>query len=249
MNIYSIAKQKLQAWLKLEAFYPSILSVVISPTYIVRRGLYNGVAIFAQRIQGDVLDFGCGSKPYEALFARAKSYIGIDIEVSGHNHKDSKVDIFYDGKLLPFPDNSFDSVVCFEVLEHVFNIDEVCAEISRVLKPNGLFLGTLPFVWEEHEVPYDFARYTSYGIKHIFSRNNFHVVDLLKSTTYVLTVGQLLITYIAQNISPRSRYLSWAFRILVIFPLNLVVLLANFILPKRYSLYCSNIMLCRSVKP
>ena len=57
-----------------------------------------GVANFAQRFEGDILDFGCGSKPNEALFTRAKSYVGIDIQVSGHVHKDSKVDYFTMGK-------------------------------------------------------------------------------------------------------------------------------------------------------
>ena len=79
--------------------------------------------------------------------------------------------------------------MCFEVIEHVFNIDEVLTEIFRVLKPNGLFLGTLPFVCEEHEIPYDFARYSSYGIRHILSKNNLPVLEFVKSTTNVLTVG------------------------------------------------------------
>ena len=83
------------------------------------------------------MDFGCGSKPYESLFVNAKKYIGIDVEVSGHNHKDSKVDVFYDGKTLPFADKSFDAVVCFEVLEHIFNPDEAITEIRRVLKGDG----------------------------------------------------------------------------------------------------------------
>jgi SAM-dependent methyltransferase len=250
INIFNFYSLKLKARLKAEEFSPTMLSVIISPIYIVRNGLYKGVANFAKKFHGDILDFGCGTKPYEALFTNANSYVGVDIEVSGHCHKDSKVDFFYDGNLLPFPDDSFDCVVCFEVLEHVFNIDKVCSEISRVLKPNGLFLGTLPFVWEEHEEPYDCARYTSFGIKNIFSRNNLHVVELLKSTTYVLTVGQLLINFISKTFyPPHSRYLGLIFRFLVIFPLNLVVLSANGILPKRYSLYLSNIVLCQNIKP
>jgi len=158
MNLISIGKQKINARLKFEAFFLSTLSIIISPTYIVRSGLYRGVTNFAQRFEGDVLDFGCGSKSYETLFTKAKSYIGIDIEVSGYSHKDNKVDFYYDGKSLSFPDNSFDCIVCFEILEHVFNIEEGYVEIFRVLKPNGLFLGTLPVVWEEYEVAYDFAK-------------------------------------------------------------------------------------------
>jgi SAM-dependent methyltransferase len=247
MNASTPILQMLKERLKVESFSPSWLSVIISPVYIVRRGLYKGITSFAQRLEGDILDFGCGAKPYESLFTEANSYVGVDIKVSGHIHKDSKVDVFYDGITLPFPDNSFDCVVCFEVIEHVFNIDEVCAEFSRVLKPNGLFLGTLPFVWEEHEIPYDFARYTSYGIKDILSRNNFRVIDLLKSTTYVLTLGQLFINYVSQNVSPRSRVFGWIFRLLVIFPLNLLTLFADSILPKRYGLYCNNIVICKNI--
>jgi SAM-dependent methyltransferase len=239
---------KLRMRLRRELFLTTPLAILISATYITRRGLYKEILRIAPRIEGNILDLGCGSKPYESLFLNAKSYVGVDIEVSGHNHEDSKVDLFYDGKTLPIPDNSFDSVVCFEVLEHVFNVEEVCAEISRVLKPNGLFLLTVPFVWEEHEIPHDFARYTSYGLKHILNKNGFHVEKLIKTTTYVLTFGQLFIHYIAQNVLPNGRVLGRIFCLLVVFPLNLLTLFADSILPKRYSLYCSNVVLCQNAK-
>lgn len=248
MTIFYYIKKKLKVHLKLEEFSPSILSVITSPTYIVRNGLYKNIAKFASMFKGVILDFGCGSKPYEQLFLNAEKYIGIDIKVSGHNHKDSKVDFFYNGETIPFEDNSFDCVVCFEVLEHVFNIDDVCREIARVLKPNGLFLGTIPFAWEEHEIPYDFARYTSYGIKHILNKNNLQVIDLVKSTTSVLTIGQLFINYVAQSTLPQKRFIGYIFRFLIIFPLNLLTMIANFILPKQYSLYCTNIILCKNSK-
>ena len=240
---------KIKTRLRRENFLTSPLAMFINPIYIIRRGLYKGILKLAPKIGGDILDFGCGTKPYESMFINAKSYVGVDLKVSGHNHVDSKVDFFYDGKKLPFPDNSFDCVVCFEVLEHVFNIDEVGSEISRVLKPNGLFLGTLPFVWEEHEVPYDFARYTSYGITHVLSKNNFCVLELIKSTTYVLTVCQLFINYMVQYVLPQSRIFGRLLHLLVIFPLNLMALFADFILPKQYSLYCNNVILCKNSKP
>jgi SAM-dependent methyltransferase len=244
---FSILRLKLRKRLKKEEFYPSFLSLFINPVYITRKGLLKGISIFASKIEGDILDFGCGSKPYESLFERKKSYVGVDIKVSGHNHDDSKVDCYYNGKSLPFPDNSFDCVVCFEVLEHVFNIDDLLPEIRRVLKPKGFFLGSLPFIWEEHEIPYDFARYSSFGIKHIFNRNFFHVVDLKKSTTYVLAIAQLSIIYIINNLIPQS-ILGRIISPIVIFPLNITALFFNFILPKKYSLYCNIIIFCKNSK-
>ena len=230
-----------------EAFLITPLSIVINPMYIIRNGLFKSISKLAPTIKGDILDFGCGSKPYETLFSNAKSYIGVDIEVSGHNHKNSKIDYFYDGKNLPFPDKSFDAVVCFEVFEHVFNVQEVLAEIFRVLKPDGQLLMSVPFAWDEHEIPYDFARYTSYGITYIINKNGFEVVKLTKTTTYVLAVFQMFIAYLSQYALPRRNVLKRLSQLAVIFPLNVLAILVDALLPKRDEYFCNSVILAKKV--
>jgi len=223
----------------------SPLAIVISPVYFIRTGLYKNISRLAPNLNGNVLDFGCGSKPYESLFVNATSYIGVDIEVSGHDHTNSKIDVYYDGKTLPFPDDHFDAAVCFEVLEHVFNIDELMAEIRRVLKPDGQLLISIPFAWDEHEIPYDFARYTSYGIKHVLERNGFEVLELRKTTTYVLALCQVFIAYLTRYVFPKNKFISRLLQLLLIFPLNLLSILVNFMLPKRDEYYCNSVVLAR----
>jgi SAM-dependent methyltransferase len=235
--------------LRKEAFITTPLSIMTNPVYIIRRGLYKSILNIAPKINGDILDFGCGSKPYESLFQNAKSYIGVDIEVSGHNHKDSKIDCFYDGKSLPFRDDIFDAVVCFEVLEHVFNIEEVLAEIYRVLKPDGQLLISLPFAWNEHESPFDFARYTSYGITYIIQKNGFEVAELTKTTTWVLAASQMLIAYLAQHVLPKGLVTRRLTRLAVIFPLNVTALLLNTLLPKRFEYFCNAVVLAKKSAP
>jgi SAM-dependent methyltransferase len=238
---------KLKDRIRREAFLITPLSLVINHLYITRNGLFKSISKVAPSIRGEVLDFGCGSKPYETLFTNASSYIGVDIQVSGHSHKDSKIDVFYDGKTIPFPDKKFDAVVCFEVLEHVFNLEEVLAEIRRVLKPGGQLLVSIPFAWDEHEVPYDFARYTSYGITHLFEKSGFHVVELTKTSTYVLAVCQMFIAYIVQYALPRKRFVRRPLLLMVILPLNLLSLFVNALLPRRYEYFCNSVVLSRKV--
>jgi ubiquinone/menaquinone biosynthesis C-methylase UbiE len=241
----TIMLEKIKSRFHRENFLPSALSVVINPKYIIRNGLYQGVKQLAPKLGGDILDFGCGSKPYESLFLNAKSYVGVDIEVSGHSHADSKVDFFYDGKRLPFSDNSFESVVCFEVLEHVFNIDEVLSEISRVLKPNGCLLVTVPFAWDEHEIPYDFARYTSFGISNVLERNGFKILELKKSTTSFLAICQLLIAYLTQYVLPNGPKSGKVAQLVCVFPLTVLSLILNKMFPKRVELFCNSIVLAK----
>ena len=81
------------------------MGAIISPVYIIRNGLCKAIAEIAPALKGDILDFGCGSKPYEELFISADSYTGVDLQTSGHNHKDSKIEYYYDGKTLPFTEN------------------------------------------------------------------------------------------------------------------------------------------------
>ena len=74
-----------------------------------------------------------------------EEYIGIDVDQSGHPHDNEDIDIFYDGKRIPFSDNYFDSVLSSEVFEHVFNLNELMMEISRVTKKGGKLLITVKY--------------------------------------------------------------------------------------------------------
>ena len=164
-----------------EQFVPSYLGVFINPFFFARRALYLRIKSLAHHITGTVLDIGCGSKPYQSFF-HCDEYVGIDIE-SAKARQHSKADIFYNGEILPFAADHFDSVICTQVLEHVFEPDLFFKEINRVLKSGGRLLLTTPFVWDEHEQPVDFARYTSFGLKHLLMRHGFVVVGFIRTLT------------------------------------------------------------------
>ncbi|HNP98786.1 MAG TPA: class I SAM-dependent methyltransferase, partial [Bacteroidia bacterium] len=165
-------KSALLDLLKRQSFQPFFWSILINPFFFIRRGLCHGIRKNQKYLTGHMLDFGCGRKPYKNLFS-VDRYTGVDIEVSGHSHELSEVDVYYDGKVLPFPDNTFDSFFCSEVVEHIFNLDSILAEIKRVLKPGAKGLLTVPFAWPEHEVPYDFGRYTSFALPLILKKHGF----------------------------------------------------------------------------
>lgn len=236
---------KLRSAVSRERFFPGLLGLLTNPIYISRRGLAHGVRRFAGRFTGDVLDFGCGSKPYRSVFDRCQSYVGLDIAVSGHNHADSQVDVFYDGKVIPFPDARFDGVVTFETLEHVFTLEPILMELHRVLRPGGLLLVSVPFAWDEHEAPYDFARYTSFGLVHVLQAGGFEVVEVYKTNTFVLAVSQLFIEYISKNVAPSGGVLRALFKLLVLCPMTLLAYGLNAVLPKRDSYYSNCMVLAR----
>ena len=239
-----ILMDRVRGRLTRENFQPSFLSAILRPVFIIRRGLFRTIQELAPTIRGDVLDFGCGSKPYESLFCHAASYIGVDLEITGHDHRDSRIDVFYDGSVLPFKDGQFDAVVSFEVFEHVFNLQEVLAEIHRVTRDSGYLLLSVPFAWEEHEVPYDCARYTSFGITHILRECGYEVAELRKTTTYTLAVFQMLIAWIVRG-ETKFKLLAYCRQLFVVFPLTLLGLIVNSVVPKRYEYYCNAVVLAR----
>ena len=156
----------------------------------MRKGIYEGVKKHSQFLTGRILDFGCGSKPYKSLFTYTE-YIGLDFDNPGHPHDNEEIDIFYDGKRIPLEDNSIDGVLCSEVFEHVFNLEHILKEINRVMKPGAHILITCPFVWKEHEEPYDYARYTLFALEDLLTKNNFEKVVLDKGGNFADTLSQL----------------------------------------------------------
>src|SRR5687768_16959010 len=102
---------RLTGFLKKQSFQPSFVSLFINPFYFIRRALYQALQKEAPLLSGRLMDFGCGRKPYEELF-RVSQYIGIDVEQTGHDHALSRVDVYYDGKTIPFDNAHFDAVFC-----------------------------------------------------------------------------------------------------------------------------------------
>jgi SAM-dependent methyltransferase len=88
------------------------------------------------------------------------------------------VDIVADIKNMPFRDTVADGVVCDDVLEHVPDTAGVLREISRILKPGGTFILTVPFMYPYHSSPDDYFRWTEEGIRHILKENNFNIEEL-----------------------------------------------------------------------
>ena len=193
------------------------------------------------------MDLGCGNKPYLSEFKNVVEYIGLDIEQSGNHEGKSKVDVFYDGKTIPFENNSIDGVFSSETFEHIFNLEEVLNEIHRVLKKDGLLLATCPFFWPEHEAPYDFARYTSFAIKDLLIRNGFEIVSYEKTGNYFKAMLQILALYLyyfINKIPVFNRILFFVF----VTPIFVIGNLIDSILPnfmKRKDLYLNNVIVVK----
>jgi hypothetical protein len=109
-----------------------------------------------------------------------------------------------------------------------------------------LLLVTVPFVWDEHEVPFDYARYSSFGIKALLERNGFEIIESTKSNGYVSTVFQMWIAYIYQHclrIVPLQILLTPIF----IMPFTFLGIVLSFILPRSQQFFHNNIVLARKV--
>jgi len=220
------------------------------PAFLTRNRLLKSIAKHSPLLKGRLMDFGCGKKPYRSLFDVAE-YIGIDFENPGHPHLNEQIDVFYDGKHIPFENNCFDSIFSSEVFEHVFNLDEVLVELNRVLKPGGTILVTCPFSICEHEIPNDFARYSSYGLRYLFEKHGFEVLEQDKTGNSVEAVFQLWIMYIHQHINPYFRKIPVvrsAFRFVTYTSLNAMAVLFSKALPDRKDLYLNNLIVCKKVR-
>ncbi len=96
-----------------------------------------------------VLDVGCRSGNLTKYYSADNKVVGVDVDRraleivrESLGLKAEWVDV--DSEALPFEDNSFDVVVCTEVMEHLRFPDNALAEIARVLRSGGRFIGSVP---------------------------------------------------------------------------------------------------------
>lgn len=157
--------------------------------YIITSFIKNDIRDAAQQYAtGQLLDIGCGNKPYEILFSEKVSrYTGCDIVQSS----EQVVDDLCPANALVYDDRAFDTVFSTQVLEHVEDYEGMVQEAYRVLKNGGYGIFTAPFSWELHEEPYDFFRFSKYGLRAVFEKKGFEVVTIRSNGGKWAAISQL----------------------------------------------------------
>lgn len=124
-----------------------------------------------------VLDAGSGEGRFRPLFSHTR-YFGVDLAIGDVNWDYKSLHILADLINQPFSSQTFDAVICTQVLEHVREPQKVLNEISRVLKPGGSLYLSAPQSWHQHQKPHDYYRYTSFGLQHLLENSQLHIKSI-----------------------------------------------------------------------
>jgi SAM-dependent methyltransferase len=218
-----------------------LLNPIWIAEYFLSQQIRFAIAAISFKRNDKWLDVGCGLRPYESSFP-CGAYIGLDVEVSGRDSNMKLADHYYDGKILPFPEASFEGVICTQVLEHVPNPQILLAEMYRVLKPEGRLIISLPFVWQEHEEPYDFFRFTRFGITALLTQIGYKVDSVIKDTGTIEALAITLNAYVICNLVPPLRFIWALFSVGICFPIQVIALILQRVLPDRGALYLNMVI-------
>ncbi len=169
-----------------------------------------------------VLEIGgnrvAGSHQYDDLFPNRHA---LDID------SNRKPDTVGDAHALPFSDNSFDKILCTEVLEHLHTPDLAISEMKRVLRPSGLLILTTRFVYPIHDAPNDYYRFTEYGLKYLF--RDWEIVELIPETETMSAIGALI-----QRIGFQTDVVGGKFTKAILYGLAFVFDRLNFLIKNEY---------------
>lgn len=153
--------------------------------YSFKVRLHKNARRFLSQISGRVLDVGAGSEPYRCYLRQGVAYVSVDTDTS------YCPDVVGSALQLGFVPGTFDSVICTEVLEHVPEPLRALLEINKALKQGGHLYLTAPMTWGLHYEPFDYFRFTKYGLEYLLQESDFDIVESVK-------IGGLFIAMLAR---------------------------------------------------
>ena len=193
-----------------------------------RERLYLENKAFAKAVpEGSlVLDAGAGNQPYKFLFEHAK-YESADFEQVDKSYAKSTYVCNLDD--IPVEDNRYDFILFNQVMEHLPDPSTVLKELFRILKPSGKILYTGPLFYEEHEQPFDFYRYTQFGLRKLFTDAHLNIERLDWLEGYFGTIAyQFRSIYKYLPLKPKK--IGNGFTRYLVIPLFLLVKLTSLVL-------------------
>ncbi len=166
--------------LKNGEFRADINQVSPSSYYLVEALLLELPKIMQTYSKGVALDCGCGQVPYFEIYSKKVDAV-FCVDWENSSHPNPYVDFFVDlnKDKLPFEDNFFDTVYLNDVLEHIYNPFHLLKELKRTLKKDGHLIVSVPFMYQIHEQPFDYFRYTEFFFRKWAQDNSFEILDLV----------------------------------------------------------------------
>lgn len=180
--------------------------------YIVRTAILRALADVLPEFRSDLLDIGCGKMPYKNYIlegSAVRNYTGLDIEGALVYDENVKPDFCWDGITMPFADASFDCAMGTEVLEHCPEPEIVLKETYRILRPGGVFFFTVPFLWNLHEVPHDYYRYTPFALERLLRGSGFQEIQLRALGGWNASLAQILALWVKRKPMATNRRKMW----------------------------------------
>lgn len=135
-------------------------------------------AALREYARGTLVDVGCGRAPYFGMYQHLISRsIGVDWPNSPH--AGDQVDVVSDLNVaIDLPDQIADTVLCTDVLEHIFEPQKLWEEMARITRPGGMLILGVPFFYWIHEQPFDYHRYTQFALRRYAENAGFDIVAI-----------------------------------------------------------------------
>jgi len=164
---------------------------VYSKEYLVYYYLFKELkAAISAYANGKLLDIGCGNKPYKYYTEPfVNEHLGCDIVQSSGN----LVDFVCEATNIPIANETFDTILSTQTIEHVADFQLLVNEAFRLLKPGGCFIVSGPMYWPIHEAPYDFHRFTKFGFIHSLEKAGFKIEEVTPNGGKWAFLGQAII--------------------------------------------------------
>lgn len=192
------------------------LSSSMLDRYYIRFKIFEFITNSLPILKGDLLDVGCGKMPYREYIlndSRVERYVGLDIENAINYDSSIRAELTWDGIYMPIKDSSYNTVIATEVLEHCPAPQTTLSEIYRVMKPQGTFLFTVPFLWNLHETPHDEYRYTPFALHRLLTAAGFENITLNATGGWHASLAQMLGLWVCR--APLNYYLRRILAIIV----------------------------------
>jgi len=143
-----------------------------------------------------LLDAGAGNFRYkELLESKGYSYESQDFPEVFDEISRGKHTYVSDICNIPVDASRFDIVVCAQVLEHLNDPSAAFKEFSRILKPGGLLILTTNFLFPIHGAPYDFFRFTSFGLQSLCKGSGFSAISITPRGGFFALVAKIVFDF------------------------------------------------------